>query len=69
MRACVTARFTGAGFVQVALDPTEFPFMPSSGVEMLIVAALSLRVHSNVPANKMFILIDIGAKGTIILIR
>ena len=37
--------------------------MPRSGVEMLIVPAPSLYVHSNVPANKMFILIDIGAKG------
>lgn len=62
----------GSISVQVAnrgVDPTAFPFMSNSRVEMLNCSGPSLYVYKNV-LNKMLILIDeVGAKRTIILIK
>lgn len=62
----------GGSFVQVAnrrVDPTVFPFMSNSRVEMLNCTGPSLYVYKNV-LNKMLILIDeVGAKRAIILIK
>lgn len=68
----VLPTIVGGSFVQVAkrrVDPTALPFMSNSRVEMLNCSGPSLYVYKNV-LNKMLILIDeVGAKGTIILIK
>lgn len=62
----------GSSFAQVVnsqVDPTVFPFMSNSRVEMLNCSGHSLYVYKNVLNNMLILIDEVGAKRTIILIK